>query len=169
MVLWLIGLSGAGKTTLAQEIVTLSKENRHNVVLIDGDMIREVFSNDLGYTIKDRKKNADRICRLCKFLNDQNIHVVCAILSIFHESQQWNRQNIKNYYEVYIDTPLEHLIKRDPKGIYHKALNNQLKDVAGIDLEFIPPHNPNQVIKNNGNKKNLLSYAPQLVKILGSK
>ena len=118
MVVWLIGLSGSGKTTLANEIVkNINKKNR-NTILIDGDMIREIFNNDLGYSMDDRLLNAQRICQLGKLLDKQGVNVVCAILSIFPETRAWNRENIENYYEVYIDTPIEVLIERDSKGLY---------------------------------------------------
>ena len=102
MVIWIIGLSGAGKTTLASEIVTRAKNVISNVILIDGDVIRDLFVGDLGYNMADRKKNADRISNLCKFLSDQGINVVCSILSLFPESREWNRKNINKYYEIYL-------------------------------------------------------------------
>ena len=168
MVIWLIGLSGAGKTTLAKEIVSLARRDVSNVVLIDGDIIRELFSNDLGHSLEDRKKNADRICRLCKFMDDQQINVVCAILSLFQESREWNRKNIRDYFEVFIDAPFEHLVDRDHKGLYCKALNKEIKDVAGVDIEFAQPTNSDLIIKNDEGKEKLLSFAPILAnRIIG--
>lgn len=169
MVVWIIGLSGAGKTTLANDIMSKMPESVNNVVLIDGDTIREVFGNDLGHTLMDRKKNADRICQLCKFLSEQNIHVICAILSIFPESRAWNRKHIKDYYEVYIETPFQDLVQRDSKGLYKKALNKQLDNVAGVDLEFIAPDNADLVIQNTETKKQLLSYSSKIIeKVMSS-
>ena len=81
MVIWIIGLSGAGKTTLANTIIKKISKHKSNVVLLDGDIIRDVFGNDLSHSIDDRLINAQRINRLCKMLDDQNIHVVCSILS----------------------------------------------------------------------------------------
>ncbi len=159
MVVWIIGLSGAGKTTLAEKVVEKIRSSKTNVVLIDGDMIRKVFGDDLAHTLEDRRQNADRICRLCKFFDEQGIHVVCAILSLFPESRLWNRDNIKNYYEVYIETPIEQLQKRDYKGLYKKFSEGKIKNVAGMDIEFIPPDNPNLTIKNNGSLDNLLTHA----------
>jgi len=168
MVLWLIGLSGVGKTTLAKEIVSLVRRDVSNVALIDGDVMRELFCNDLGYSLEDRKKNADRICRLCKFMDDQKIHVVCAILSLFPESREWNRKNIRNYFEVFIDAPFEHLVERDYKGLYRKALNKEIKDVAGMDIEFTQPAGSDLIIQNDEGKQKLLSFAPLLAnKIIG--
>ena len=94
MVVWIIGLSGAGKTTLAEEVVAEVRREQENVVLIDGDMIREIFGNDLGHTLDDRRTNANRIYQLGKLLDSQGINVVCAILSLFPESRSWNRENI---------------------------------------------------------------------------
>ena len=149
MVIWLIGLSGAGKTVIGQELFTLFKQN-NNCVFIDGDIIRDIFNNDLGHSLEDRKKNSRRISRLCHFLSRQNISVVCSILSISHEDQQWNRENIDNYYEVFIDVPLEVLLKRDTKGLYEKALKGEISDVVGVDIEFNNPPNADLVINNTG-------------------
>jgi len=163
MVIWIIGLSGSGKTTLANEVVTRVKDKLQNVVLIDGDAIRELFGNDLGYTVNDRLKNAERISNLCKFLDEQDINVVCAILSIFPESRSWNRKNIKNYYEVFIDSPLPTLISRDSKGIYGKYNRGELKGVAGIDIEFPVPEHADLVINNSGTKEELLNYSSLII------
>jgi len=159
MVLWIIGLSGAGKTTLANEIVAKVRESKTNVVLVDGDIIRETLGNDLGHTLKDRRQNADRICSLCKFLDDQGIHVVCAILSIFSESRRWNRENITNYYEVFIDISIEDLLIRDPKGIYKKYQTGEIFNVAGLDMKFPRPQNSDLIIQNSKSIKELLHHA----------
>lgn len=159
MVVWIIGLSGAGKTTLANEVITQVRCVQPNVVLIDGDMLREVFDNDLGHTMEDRRTNAKRICQLCKLLDDQGINVVCAILSLFPESRSWNRDNLKNYYEIFIDTPIKDLVQRDYKGLYRKFNNGEIRDVAGMDLDFPRPEHPDLTINNTGSKEKLLDYA----------
>lgn len=161
--MWIIGLSGTGKSTLGEKVVELARGQGKPVVFIDGDTIRQVFGNDLGHSIADRKKNAGRICRLGQFLEQQGVTVVCAVLSLFHESQDWNRANLKDYFEVYIDTPFERLVERDSKGLYKKALDGEIKDVAGVDLPFAPPPKPNLVIHNDGSREALLAYAHQLV------
>ena len=91
MVVWIIGLSGSGKSTLANELVARANEVNGNTILLDGDFVREMFDNDLGHSLADRKKNAARICQLGKFLSDQGLNVVAAILSLFPESRDWNR------------------------------------------------------------------------------
>jgi len=159
MVIWIIGLSGAGKTTLANQVIAQTRKSNSNVVLVDGDVVRKIFGDDLGYTREDRLRNAERVCGLCKFLDDQGIHVVCAILSLFRESRDWNRQNYKSYYEVFIDTPIEELIRRDSKGLYKKFVNNEITDVAGMDIDFPIPKNADLVIHNHGSKADFLKYA----------
>jgi adenylylsulfate kinase-like enzyme len=168
MVVWIIGLSGAGKTILAEHVVAQTRKMTSNLVLVDGDVVREIFGHDLGHTIEDRFRNAERICRLCKFLSDQGINVVCAILSLFHESQTWNRENIEHYFEIYIDAPFEQLVARDSKGLYKRALQGELKNVVGVDIEFAPPKSPDLVIRNSGTIDELLAYSSEIVaKLVG--
>lgn len=162
MVVWLTGLSGSGKSTLAKEIFTIAKPRVPNLVLLDGDGLRDIFGGDLGHAIPDRKRNADRICGMCKLLDDQGIHVVCAILSIFPESRSWNRANYSCYYEVYIDAPFDDLVQRDGKGLYRAAFEGKERNVVGVDIPFEPPDDPDLVIENTGDEDGLLKYAPRI-------
>ena len=170
MVIWLIGLSGAGKSTLAKEIVARANRESNRTVLLDGDVIREIFGNDLGYSMEDRLKNAQRICQLGKFLDSQGFNVVTAILSLFPKSREWNRENIENYYEVFIDSPIENLIERDSKGLYAKYKRGEISEVAGMDIDFPKPEKADLVIKNISSKESLLNYAePIIEKLLAAK
>lgn len=144
---------------MANEVVRQVREIRRTVVLLDGDAVREMFGNDLGHTMEDRRTNAQRICQLGRFLEDQGIDVVCAILSLFPETRAWNRQHLKNYYEVFIDTPMPDLVRRDPKGIYRRFNNGEIRDVAGMDIEFPQPWNADLTIGNIGSEEQLLAYA----------
>lgn len=167
MVVWIIGLSGSGKSTLANEIVARAKKVNSNTILLDGDFVREMFGNDLGYSIADRERNALRICQLGKFLSEQGLNVVTAILSLFPESRQWNRAHLENYYEVFIDSPLEELISRDSKGIYSRFKAGEITEVAGMDIEFKKPLDSDLIINNIYSKETLLSFAqPILEKML---
>ena len=153
MVIWIIGLSGSGKTTLAKKVVADARETSSleskKTVLIDGDVIREMFDNDIGYSMQGRLTNAKRICQLGKFLDSQGINVVCAILSIFPETRKWNRENIVDYNEVYIKVPLDILEKRDTNNLYSQAKAGKIKNVVGIDIPFPEPKNPDLIIENN--------------------
>ena len=166
MVVWLTGLSGSGKSTLAKEVYAQAQNDVENLVLLDGDILRDVFGGDLGHSVSDRKRNSDRICGVCKLLDDQGFHVVCAILSIFSESRSWNRTNLSSYYEVFIDASFESLVARDAKGLYRAALAGKERDVVGVDIPFAPPSEPDLIIENNGGKEDLLSYAPKISELI---
>ena len=166
MVLWLIGLSGSGKSVLSQKIYSQLKKQYPSTVLLDGDEVREVFGNDLGHTVEDRWRNAERITRLCRLLNRQGIHVVCAVLSIFHESQRWNRENLQDYFEVYIETPFEQLLERDSKGLYGAALNGEVSNVVGVDIEFPRPVQPDVTLQNDGSLEDFLANGEKIIQLL---
>lgn len=152
MVVWLIGMSGAGKTVVGKEVCRQLREKYDNIVFCDGDIFRNILGDDLGHDMKDRKRNADRVNRFCKYLSNEGVHVVFAILSVFPESRQWNRDNVDNYFEVYLKVSLDTLIKRDAKGFYAKALNGELKNVVGVDIPFPEPEFPDLIICNEGDK-----------------
>ena len=99
---------------------------------------------------------------MCKFLDAQGIDVICSILSLFPESREWNRKNIIDYYQVYIKAPIQDLKHRDYKGLYKKFENGDIKNLAGLDIEFIEPKNSNIIINNNRKVEDLLAYTDQL-------
>ena len=166
MIIWIIGLSGSGKSTLASKTIAHIKEKHTNVVLLDGDIVRETFGNDLGHSLVDRKKNSEGICRLWKLLDDLNIHVVCAVLSLFQEDRDWNRENFSNYHEVFIDVDIQTLQERDPKGYYAKFQKGEISDIPGLDMEFKRPVGSNTIIKNTQAKSELLKHAKDLASLL---
>ena len=166
MVLWLIGLSGSGKTTLGGAIHRMLKVAHPNTVFLDGDEVREVFGESVGHTVEGRRINAERITRLCVMLNRQGIHVVCAILSIFHESQRWNRERLQDYFEVYLEAPMDQLVARDSKGLYRAALRGETRHVVGVDIPFPPPAHPDLIVRNDGSLEALLAQAERIVRLL---
>ena len=94
MIIWLIGMSASGKTTLGKKIYEKLKNSNEKWIFLDGDIFRNILGEDLGHTIEDRRKNAYRISRFCEFLNSQNINVIACVLSIFHDNQKYNKENI---------------------------------------------------------------------------
>ena len=110
MIIWLIGLSASGKTTIGKKLVERLTKSNDKWLFLDGDTVRNILGEDLGHTIEDRRKNAYRISRICEFLGTQNINVVACVLSIFHDNQQYNKDNIPNYKEVYIDVEFASLL-----------------------------------------------------------
>ena len=99
-VFWITGLSGAGKTTVGQELWTRLRAAGRPVTFLDGDALRAVIAEDLGYSAGNRRRSAMRNARLCRLLAEQGTDVVCATISLFHEVQRWNRENILDYREI---------------------------------------------------------------------
>ncbi len=152
MVIWLIGLSGSGKTTVGKYLYRKIKSENPSTVLIDGDEIREIFKHNIGndpYSVEGRKINADRITKLCSWLDNQGINVICCILSIFEESRIWNRKNYSDYREIYLQTNNETLSKR--RTLYNDARKKLIKNVVGVDIPFIPPENYDFTFNTDGN------------------
>jgi cytidine diphosphoramidate kinase len=149
MVIWFIGMSGAGKTTLCDLVYDRLKPRIPNLVRLDGDALRSVFGNDVDHTVDGRRRNAVRLSALTKFLSDQDIHVVAAVLSIFPEWQAWNRENVGDYAEVYVRASMDTLRRRDTKGLYRKAFAGEIPNVVGVDIPFPEPKAADIVIEND--------------------
>ena len=138
---WITGLSAAGKTTLSQMLVEHLRSKGKTVILLDGDELREIFSNK-SYSRVDRLEITLKYSRLCTNLVNQKFNVVIGVIGLFNEVHQWNRQNIPGYIEVFVDVPMEELKKRDPKNLYKKAEKGQINNVYGVDLYAEYPKNP---------------------------
>jgi adenylylsulfate kinase len=121
LVFWITGLSGAGKTTVARELSSQLRAAGRPVILLDGDALRTAISEGLAHSPGDRQRSAMRNARLCRLLAGQGLDVVCASISLFHDVQRWNRENIPGYREIYLRVPIEELRRRDGKGIYAGA------------------------------------------------
>lgn len=141
MIIWITGISGAGKTTLALEVLNKLREKHENVVNLDGDIIRDLFGNDLNYDIKSRIIQIKRLQKLSLFLQSQNIIVVVSALYSSADLLNWNRRNFKNYFEIYLEVSLEIVMKRDIKGIYKRFKEGKEKNIVGIDIPWNPPLN----------------------------
>ena len=116
---WITGLSATGKTTLSKLLIDNFHASGRVAVHLDGDELRQVLS-DNAYTREERIALGMRYSRLCKLLTSQGFDVVISVIGLFKELHTWNRENIQNYIEVFIDTPLSELKRRDPKGIYKR-------------------------------------------------
>jgi adenylylsulfate kinase-like enzyme len=141
-VVWITGLSASGKTTLGNAVTDALRSEAQNIIFLDGDVLRAVFNDSFLHTREDRLRLAFIYSRLCKTLADQGMIVVIATVALFSEVHLWNRENIENYIEIFIDVPLSELRKRDPKGLYRKYDNGEIKDIAGLDLPVDFPTKP---------------------------
>lgn len=148
MIIWITGLSGVGKTTLGSRVYEAFKAKHQNTIFLDGDILREVLGAS-GYTYEERYVQAEKIHNLCKMLDAQGMHVVCATMSLFHEIQRRNRETFTSYYEVYVKASMEELIRRDQKGIYSGALKGTVKNIVGFDVKYEEPLNPELIVDNN--------------------
>lgn len=149
-VYWFTGLSGSGKSTLGRLFFERLRAAKSNTVFLDGNDLRKMIASDLGFDFRDRKKSAMRNARLCKFLADHGINVVCATISLWHDCHRWNRKNLHSYKEIFIQAPLVVLEARDRRRIYSRARRGRLKNVWGVDLKPQEPKNPDAVITNDG-------------------
>ena len=143
-VLWFTGLSGSGKSTIANEVEKkLALMNRHTF-LLDGDNVRHGLNKDLGFTESDRIENIRRIGEVAKLMTDAGLIVLTAFISPFRADRQLVRDMIDGgeFIEIHVDTPLEIAEERDVKGLYKKAREGKLKNFTGIDSPYEPPESP---------------------------
>lgn len=143
-VLWLTGLSGAGKSTIANIVEKkLARMNRHTF-LLDGDNVRHGLNKDLGFADADRVENIRRVGEVAKLMTDAGLIVITAFISPFRAERDMVRSMMQpgEFVEIHIDTPLAEAEARDVKGLYKKARSGQLKNFTGIDSPYEPPENP---------------------------
>ncbi len=143
-VLWFTGISGAGKSTIANQVEKkLARMNRHTF-LLDGDNVRHGLNRDLGFTDADRVENIRRVGEVAKLMTDAGLIVITAFISPFRSEREMVRQMMQpgEFIEVHIDTPLADAEARDVKGLYKKARAGELKNFTGIDSPYEPPEDP---------------------------
>lgn len=148
-VYWITGLSGAGKTTIGTLLYEKIRSKKDNVVLLDGDTLREILKQE-GYTNEERNRLAFQYSSLCYMLAKQGIDVVICTIAMYDNVRAWNKVNIKNYKEIYLKVPIKTLINRDQKGLYSRALRKEIFNVLGMDIDFEEPKQPDLIICNDG-------------------
>jgi adenylyl-sulfate kinase len=146
--IWLLGLSGAGKTTLSEVLADQLKVRGQQVVLLDGDVLRTGLNNNLGFSELDRAENVRRTAEVAKLFLNQGYWVIVALITPMESMRKTNRIILGNaYFEVFVDTPLSICQDRDPKGLYAKVKNEGLKNFTGIDSPFEFPILADLVVK----------------------
>lgn len=167
-VIWFTGLSGSGKSTIANALEKeLHARGKHTYIL-DGDNIRQGLNKDLGFTDADRVENIRRVAEVAKLMMDAGLIVTTAFISPFRAERQMARELIgeENFIEVFVDTPLEICEKRDPKGLYKKARSGCLPNMTGVNSPYEAPENPTISLKTQSIGPDLA--AKQLLRIIES-
>jgi bifunctional enzyme CysN/CysC len=166
-VIWFTGLSGSGKSTIANALEKVLHAEGKRTYILDGDNIRQGLNKDLGFTDADRVENIRRVAEVAKLMMDAGLIVMTAFISPFRAEREMARELIgeDNFIEVFVDTPIEVCEQRDPKGLYKKARNGELPNMTGINSPYEPPLNPVCVLSHESQDlkgaiqslKNLLS------------
>jgi len=143
-VLWFTGLPGAGKSTVANLVEAALHARGAHTIMLDGDNVRHGLNRDLGFTETDRVENIRRVGEVAKLMTDAGLIVLCSFISPFRAERQMVREQLGDgeFIEVFVDTPLEQCIARDPKGLYRRALAGEIKNFTGVDQAYETPENP---------------------------
>ena len=168
-VLWLTGLSGAGKSTTANAVEQrLHALGRHSYIL-DGDNLRHGLTRDLGFTPADRVENVRRIAEVAKLFVDAGLIVLVSVISPFRDEREMARRMMADgeFIEIFVDAPLEVCERRDPKGLYRKARAGEIKNFTGIDSPYEPPERPDIVLKTA--ERSVDELADQVIAYLRSR
>jgi adenylylsulfate kinase len=169
VVIWLTGLSGAGKSSVADALELKLFEAGKHTYLLDGDNVRMGLCKDLGFEDRDREENIRRISEVAKLLKDAGLIVITAFISPFLRDRILARNVIgdSSFIEVFIDAPLSECKRRDPKGLYKKAEKGEIKNFTGVDSAYERPENPD--IKINTMANDIDSCVKQILEYLARK
>lgn len=161
--LWLTGLSGAGKTTIARILEQRLNERKISVERLDGDELRTHLTKDLGYSREDRFTHIQRVTYVARLLTHHGVVVLASFISPYREMRLYSRQQISSFIEVYVRCPLEECIRRDVKGLYAQAIKGDISDFTGISDPYEEPKNPEITINTaeetpEQSTRNILRY-----------
>ena len=148
--IWITGISGAGKTTLARNINAVLNSNKHASVILDGDEIRKKMNKDLGFSITDRDENIRRIACMSELLSHQNIITIVSVISPMKNQRAYAKEVYgDNFNEVYLKASLDQCIEKDTKGLYKQALDRKEANFTALTSPYEEPENPNLLIDTN--------------------
>jgi adenylylsulfate kinase len=143
---WFTGLPCCGKTTIADRVAKNLREKGYSVEQLDGDIVRQGLTNDLGFSKEDRDENIRRVTFVAKMLTRNNIIVLASFVSPYREQRRNARGTIGHFVEVYVRCPLEICKKRDVKGMYQKALEGKIRHFTGVDDPYEEPEHPELIV-----------------------
>ncbi len=145
-VVWLTGLPGSGKTTIARDLEPKLRGKGYPVEVLDGDEIRQNLSKGLGFSREDRETHLKRVTYVAKVLSRNGVGVVAAFISPYRNIREYARKETTNFVEVYVKCSLETCARRDPKGLYKKASTGAIKDLTGPQDLYEEPEKPDLVV-----------------------
>lgn len=150
-VIWLTGLSGSGKSTIANELELALENNGVKSYVLDGDNVRGGLNSDLGFSDEDRKENIRRIAEVAKLFSDSGTIAITAFISPFRVEREAAKEIIgkENFIEVYVNAPIEVCERRDVKGLYKKARAGEIKQFTGIDSPYEEPLRPDVIAESD--------------------
>jgi bifunctional enzyme CysN/CysC len=165
-VLWFTGLSGAGKSTVANLVEVALHARGVHTLLLDGDNIRHGLNRDLGFTEADRVENIRRVGEVARLMTDAGLIVLCSFISPFRAERRMVREliNESEFVEIFVDTPLEECIARDPKGLYRRALAGEIKNFTGVNQPYEVPENAE--IRLDAGRKDAETLAHEVIEKL---
>ncbi len=146
---WFTGLSGAGKTALAMKLEEVLRERGLKVERLDGDIVRQSLTRDLGFSQEDRNMNIERVTFVAKLLTRNGVAVLCSFISPYRARRAKSRKEIGNFVEVFCKSSLDALIERDVKGLYKKALSGEIQNFTGVSDPYEEPENPEIVVETD--------------------
>jgi adenylylsulfate kinase len=149
--LWFTGLSGSGKSALADAVAEDLKKKSMKVERLDGDIVRKSLTKDLGFTEEDRNMNIERVTFVAKLLTRNGVAVLASFISPYNKIRAYSRKEIGDYILVYVKCSLKVCEERDPKGMYAKARAGEIKNFTGIDHPFEEPNNPDIIVETDKN------------------
>lgn len=148
-VLWFTGLSGSGKSTIADRVAEKLRERGLKIERLDGDTVRKSLTRDLGFSERDRNENIRRVAFVAKLLSRNGVGVIASFISPYRKIRNHVREEVTNFVEVYAKCPLEICIERDPKGLYKRALNGEIENFTGISHPYEEPENPEILLETD--------------------
>jgi len=147
--IWLTGLSGSGKTTIAVSLVEILRNRNIPVILLDGDEIRKTISSDLGFSKEERDKHIYRVYNISNIISKNEVLNIVSVISPNRKIRNDARKLIENFIEIYVKCPIDICIKRNTKGLYNKKPGKKINNVVGLDIKYEEPLNPDIVVETD--------------------
>jgi adenylylsulfate kinase len=167
-VVWLTGLPGSGKTTIAQRLFRELKERNLKIEVFDGDEVRRNLSKGLGFSKEDRDTHNKRIIYVCKLLTRNGVNTIVSLISPYRSTRAYAREHLPKFVEVHLKCSIKECIRRDPKGLYKKALAGEITNMTGIQDPYEEPLNPEVLLDTqHDNSRNNVAKVIRKLEALG--